>query len=57
MNKDEIQNGLGRTGKLLDEEHDGIGGILTIIGKALSGVFYPVSAVPSMSEVLEILWP
>ena len=54
---DEIQTGLGRTGKLLAEEHDGIEADLTLIGKALSGGFYPVSAVLSNSEVMDVLNP
>jgi len=54
---DEIQTGLGRTGALLAEEHEGIEADLTLIGKALSGGFYPVSAVLSNREVLEILKP
>jgi len=54
---DEIQTGLGRTGKLLAEEHDGIEADLTLIGKALSGGFYPVSAVLSNTEVMEVLQP
>lgn len=41
---DEIQTGLGRTGKLLAEQHDGIEADVTLLGKALSGGFYPVSA-------------
>ncbi len=54
---DEIQTGLGRTGKFLAEEHDKIEADLTIIGKALSGGFYPISAVLSNVEVLGVLRP
>jgi ornithine--oxo-acid transaminase len=54
---DEIQTGLGRTGTLLAEEHDGIESDLTLIGKALSGSFYPISAVLSNIEVLGVLRP
>ena len=54
---DEIQTGLGRTGKLLTEEYEGIEADLTIIGKALSGGFYPVSAVLSNTEVMDVLQP
>jgi ornithine--oxo-acid transaminase len=54
---DEIQTGLGRTGKLLAEEHEGIEADLTLVGKALSGGYYPVSAVLSNSEVMDVLQP
>jgi len=54
---DEIQTGLGRTGKLLAEEHEGIEADLSLIGKALSGGFYPVSAVLSNVEVMDVLRP
>ena len=54
---DEIQTGLGRTGKLLAEEHEGVEADLTLIGKALSGGFYPVSAVLSNAQVMDVLRP
>ena len=57
MITDEIQTGLGRTGKFLAEEHEDVEADLTLIGKALSGGFYPVSAVLSNKEVLGVFQP
>ncbi len=57
MITDEIQTGLGRTGKLLAEAHDGVEADVTLIGKALSGGFYPVSAILSNADVLGVFMP
>lgn len=54
---DEIQTGLGRTGKLLAEEHFHVKADVTLIGKALSGGMYPVSAVLSNKEILGVFQP
>jgi ornithine--oxo-acid transaminase len=54
---DEIQSGLGRTGKLFAYMHEGIKPDLLIVGKALSGGFYPVSAVLSSKEILGVFQP
>ena len=54
---DEIQAGLGRTGKLFAYMHDEIVPDVVIVGKALSGGFYPVSAVLSSREVLGVFRP
>jgi ornithine--oxo-acid transaminase len=54
---DEVQTGLGRTGKLLAEEHEGVEADMTLLGKALGGGFYPVSAVLSNVESLGVLKP
>jgi ornithine--oxo-acid transaminase len=54
---DEIQSGLGRTGKLFAHMHDGIRPDVVIVGKALSGGFYPVSAVLSSWEIMRVFKP
>jgi ornithine--oxo-acid transaminase len=54
---DEIQSGLGRTGKLFTYMHEGITPDLVIVGKALSGGFYPVSAVLASRETLSVFKP
>ncbi len=54
---DEIQSGLGRTGKLFAYMHEDIKPDVLIVGKALSGGFYPVSAVLASKEVLGVFHP
>jgi ornithine--oxo-acid transaminase len=54
---DEIQSGLGRTGKLFAYMHEGITPDAIVVGKALSGGFYPVSAVLARKEVLGVFNP
>jgi len=54
---DEIQSGLGRSGKLFAFEYENIHPDLVIIGKALSGGCYPVSAVLSSKDVLGVFQP
>ena len=54
---DEIQSGLGRTGKLFAHQWEGIEPDMVIIAKALSGGFYPISAVLSRRDVLGVFKP
>ena len=54
---DEIQSGLGRTGELFAYMHEGITPDVLIVGKALSGGFYPVSAVLASEEVMGVFHP
>jgi ornithine--oxo-acid transaminase len=54
---DEIQSGLGRTGRLFAYQHEGITPDAVIVGKALSGGFYPISAVLASKEVLGVFHP
>ena len=54
---DEIQTGIGRTGKLLCAQYDGVKPDLTLLGKALSGGTIPVSAVLADSPLMAMLQP
>ncbi len=54
---DEIQSGLGRTGKMFCFEHEGIRPDAITLGKALSGGMYPVSAFCSGDEVMDVFKP
>ena len=57
MIADEIQTGLGRTGKLFACDHEDVRPDMMILGKALGGGFYPVSAVLSDKEILGLFQP
>ena len=54
---DEIQTGLGRTGKLLACDYENVKPDILILGKALSGGVYPVSAVLSSKEIMLTIKP
>jgi ornithine--oxo-acid transaminase len=54
---DEIQSGLGRTGKFLAQEHEGVRADGIVIGKALSGGLYPVSAFLADDRVMDVFDP
>jgi ornithine--oxo-acid transaminase len=54
---DEIQTGLGRTGKLFAYEYENIRPDILIVGKALSGGFYPVSAILSDKKIMDLFKP
>ncbi|AWM34247.1 ornithine--oxo-acid transaminase [Hymenobacter nivis] len=54
---DEIQTGLGRTGKLLASDHEAVRGDILILGKALSGGVLPVSAVLADDEIMLTIQP
>lgn len=57
MIADEIQTGLGRTGRLFACDHESIRPDMVILGKALSGGFYPVSAVIGDQDTIGLLRP
>lgn len=57
MIADEIQTGLGRTGRLLATDYEDVKPDVVTLGKALSGGFYPVSAVLSQKDVLGVFHP
>ena len=54
---DEIQSGLGRAGALFAHQHEGVSPDAIIVGKALSGGFYPVSALLARREVMSVFRP
>jgi len=54
---DEIQTGLGRTGDLFACDHDGIKPDVMIVGKALGGGYYPVSAMLASRELMQLFGP
>lgn len=54
---DEIQTGIARTGKLLAVHHENVQPDILILGKALSGGFYPVSAVLANRHIMEVIKP
>jgi ornithine--oxo-acid transaminase len=54
---DEVQTGIGRTGKLLASHHENVQPDMLILGKALSGGFYPVSAVLTNNEIMLTIKP
>lgn len=54
---DEIQTGIGRTGKLLASDHENVRPDMLILGKALSGGAYPVSCVLSSDEIMLTIKP
>ncbi len=54
---DEVQTGIGRTGKLLAVNHENVDPDILILGKALSGGVYPVSAVLANNEIMNVIKP
>jgi ornithine--oxo-acid transaminase len=54
---DEIQAGLGRTGKLFCYQHEGVSPDVVIVGKALGGGFYPISGILANDPVMDVFHP
>jgi len=54
---DEVQTGIARTGKLLAVNHENVDPDILILGKALSGGVYPVSAVLANDDIMEVIKP
>ncbi len=54
---DEVQTGLGRTGKLFAVQHEDVDPDVLILGKALSGGVYPVSAVLADNDIMDVIRP
>jgi ornithine--oxo-acid transaminase len=54
---DEVQTGIARTGKLLAVHHENVHPDILILGKALSGGVYPVSAVLSNNAIMDVIKP
>ena len=54
---DEVQTGIARTGKLLAVDHENVKPDVLVLGKALSGGMYPVSAVLANNEIMNVIKP
>lgn len=54
---DEVQTGIARTGKLLAVHHENVQPDILILGKAISGGVYPVSAVLANNEIMDVIKP
>ncbi len=54
---DEVQTGIARTGKLLAVDHENVKPDVLILGKALSGGVYPISAVLANDDIMEVIKP
>ncbi|MCE7947279.1 MAG: ornithine--oxo-acid transaminase [Chloroflexi bacterium CFX4] len=54
---DEIQTGLGRSGKMFVQDYENVRGDIMILGKALSGGFYPVSAILADDPIMSVFQP